>query len=299
MQNVRRVTAHVLTGAPERLRDVRSGAAFDADAYSRMKHGDLDAIEALGGELARVLLADLPSLVSSPAAPVFPVAYLEVPPSCYFLADVVLRAVNERRHAAGTAPGRIVKVHKDSVTHTDYATATPEQRRAELSRIAFRLDEPIEGNAVVVVDDVRVTGHAEATILRALAGGRPASLVTAYVAVCDDDLARTPQVESALNQARVTSVLDLLPAIRAGRFVLTIRFLKRALASPDLARLVGECPRSVVEAMCAGAEATGPSFVTAYAEGMAVLEAALGGPGGPRDGGRGGPVGGISQVAHA
>jgi len=285
IEDVRQVAAHVLTGDPGRLRDAGTGAAFDAQTYSWMKHGDLDAIEVLGSQLAESLLDSVPSLGSSPVVPVLPVAYLEVPPSCWFLAAVVLRIVNDRRRSAGLEPGRIVKVHKDSVTHTDYAAASQEERRAELARIGFRLAEPIEGTAAVVVDDVRVTGHAEATILRALADARPARLVTAYVAVCDDDLAQTPHVESALNHARVTSVLDLLPVIQAGRFALTIRFLKRALASPELPELVAGCPRSLVEQMYAGALATGESFVAAYAPGVAVLEAAL--------------EHGPSEVAHA
>ncbi len=272
---VTQVAAHRLTVPATCPVDARTGRPFDAQTYSRMKHGDLDAVETLAADLAEALLAQCPDLAEHPREPVFPVAYKAVPPGCWHLARAVLTRVDAERRARGLAPGRIVKVHKDAVTHTDYAASTDEERRAELARIGFALTEPIDGANVVVVDDVRVTGQAESTILAALAGAGAARLVTAYVAVCDARLAASPQVEAALNHAEVTGVLDLLPAVRAGRFGLTIRFLKRALASADLRQFLRACPPSLVRRLHEGAVATGADFVAAYPEGMAALDEAL------------------------
>ncbi len=275
------VAAHVLTGSSDRPVDRRTGRPFDTCTYSWMKHGELTAVDRLAAGLTERLVAECPQVVAHPRVPVFPVAYLAVPPGCYHLARGVLRRVDERRAALGHAPGRLVKVHKDSVTHTDYAAAGDAERRAELARIGFTLTAPIADTTVVVVDDVRVTGQAEATIMAALQDAGAAELIAAYVAVCDPGLAAAPQIEAAMNHARVTGVLDLLPAVREGRFALTIRFLKRALADPDLPQFLRECPPTLVRQMHDGAVDTGAAFTTAYPQGMAALEAALAAPSAP------------------
>ncbi|WP_460466686.1 phosphoribosyltransferase family protein [Calidifontibacter terrae] len=264
----------LLTGAPDDIRTA-DGRAFDVDTYSRMKHGDAAAIDELGGQLAAELVARHAHLVTDDAVPVFPVAFLHVPPSCYFLAEAVLARLNAARTACGLQPGRIVQVHKDSVTHTDYAASSQAEREAELARIGFRLEGPVAGTNLIVIDDVRVTGLAEKTILAALREADPAALILGYVAVCSPELAASPHVESTLNHATVTSILQLVPAIDDGHFHLTIRFLKRALASAELGEFVAVVPRSLVEQMHVGALATGPEFVAGYPAGMAVLEAAL------------------------
>lgn len=268
------VTTARLTGPVDAVRTT-DGELFDTDTYSRMKHGDADAISALGAELAAALIAQHPELVTDETEPTFPVAYLAVRPSCWFLADDVLRRINSSRSANDRRPGRIVQVHKDSVTHTDYAASTQAEREAELARIAFRLAEPIDGTNCVVIDDVRVTGLAERTVLAALAQAAPKSLVTGYIAICEPELAASPHVESALNHASITSILQLVPAARAGRFHLTIRFLKRALASPQLPEFVAQVPVELVQEMYDGAVATGEAFMAGYPAGMATLRAAL------------------------
>ncbi|MBC9957946.1 phosphoribosyltransferase family protein [Yimella sp. cx-51] len=251
------------------------GSLFDTDTYSRMKHGDAAAIDSLGAKLAAALVQQCPHLLTDAAIPTLPVAYLAVRPSCWFLADAVLSRVNAARAEQGLQPGRIVQVRKDSVTHTDYAASTQAEREAELARIGFSLAEPIDGTNCVVIDDVRVTGLAERTVLAALEAAAPATLVTAYVAVCSPELAASPHVESALNHATITSILQMVPAARAGRFHLTIRFLKRALASPELPEFVAEVPNALVREMYEGALATGPEFIAGYPDGFATLQAAI------------------------
>lgn len=268
------VTTARLTGSVDDIRTT-DGRPFEVDTYSRMKHGDAAAIAALGTRLATELVAQCTYLVTDDAVPVLPVAYLEVPPSCWFLAQDVLARINAARAACELPAGRIVQVHKDSVTHTDYAASTQAEREAELSRIGFRLDESIDGTNCVVIDDVRVTGLAEKTILAALADANPQRLVTAYVAICEPELAASPHVESALNHAAITSILQLVPVVAAADFRLTIRFLKRALASQELPAFVAAVPRELVQDMFDGALATGPEFVAGYPTGMATLHAAL------------------------
>lgn len=264
------VTTARLIGPVEAVRTT-DGELFDTDTYSRMKHGDADAIRTLGNKLADALIEQCPYLITDEAEPTLPVAYLAVRPSCWFLADVVLQRLNTARAERGLAAGRIVQVFKDSVTHTDYAASTQAEREAELARIGFSLAEPIDGTNCVVIDDVRVTGLAERTVLAALEQAAPKRLITGYLAICEPELAASPHVESALNHATVTSILQLVPAAQSGRFHLTIRFLKRALASPVLPEFVTAVPRELVQEMYDGAVATGEAFMAGYPEGIATL----------------------------
>jgi hypothetical protein len=262
-------TAH-LVGSRDDLRDRDTGERFDAATYSRMKHGDLAAAHVLGGRLASAVVAQVPALVTDPAPLVLPVAYLAVPPACLVLAHAVLRVLSAQRVARGLEPGRVIRVAKGSVTHTDYATASEAERRAELAAITFRLDDDVAGAQVLVVDDVRVTGLAEARIVEVLAAAGPRRLVAAYVAVVQGELASDPSVEAVLNTAAVRSVADLRDAVREGRFTLTIRFLKRLLqADPDERRaFLDACPPALIAEICGGASATGPEFCAAHRAGL-------------------------------
>ncbi|WP_345295894.1 phosphoribosyltransferase family protein, partial [Luteimicrobium xylanilyticum] len=275
---VRTVALTRLGGTRDDLRDAATGAPFDVRTYSRMKHGDLDATTALGRALGRELLARVPALATDPAPVVLPVAYLAVPPACLLLARAALDVVDGARAAHGLEPGRVVRVAKGSVTRTDYAGASAEARRAELASIGFRLDEDLGGARVVLVDDVRVTGLAEQTLLDVLArdgAGRPAEVVTAYVAVCEPGLAADPSVEAVLNHAAARSVADLADAVRAGRFALTIRFLKRLLGAPDAEReeFLDACDAALLAELVDDARATGPAFCAGYADGLAAVDA--------------------------
>ncbi|MCA5891822.1 phosphoribosyltransferase family protein [Isoptericola sp. NEAU-Y5] len=273
-----RVATHRLTRAEDLTgqRPVSGGAArttrgLDLDAYSRMKHGDLRAVGQLAAPLACALVDQVPSLVTDGPVPVLPIAYKAVRPACWFLARAVLDVLDRERSDAGLAPGRIVRVAKGSVTTTDYATSSAAARSAELDRIAFRLDEDVDGTQLVVVDDVRVTGAAEATILRALATSRPARVVLGYLAVVDGALATDPAVEARLNHGTVRSCADMAGAVERGEFALTIRFLKRLLQTDraDRAAFLAVCPPTLLHEILDGAAATGEEFCATFAAPLA------------------------------
>lgn len=266
---VTQVVAHPLTGTAERPVDARTGEPFDTRTYSLMKHGDRPAMHRLADELADVLVAERPSLLTDPRPVVLPVAYLVAPPACRYLADRIAGRLNALRT---TAPAvRVMHVHKDSVTHIDYAASSAQDRRNDLASIGFRLTEPVRDAIAIVVDDVRVTGLAEQVMLDLLQDNGIGQIVTAYVATCDEQLARDPSVESALNHAEIGSIHDMLPSVRRGDFVPTIRFLKRLLADPDVAGFLAACPTGLVQRFRADAEATGAQFLAGYPAGTAAL----------------------------
>ncbi|MEX5236142.1 phosphoribosyltransferase family protein [Kocuria arenosa] len=272
------VVAHRLVGTPSSLTNAVTGTAFDGESYSRMKFGDARALRNLGTDLGKALVSAVPHLVVDDAPPVLPVAYLAVPPACYYLATAVLHVLDAHRAVTGLPSGRITRIHKDSVTRTDYATASAEDRAAELSRIGFTLTDDLTGCHVVVVDDVRVTGLAETAVLGALADSRPRSVTLGYVATVEDPVLRAdPSVESAMNHHTIRTVTDMIPAIEEENFHLTIRFLKQALAvdAGDRRRLFDACPTALLSDMLAGARASGTAFVQGYAPGISALERAV------------------------
>ncbi|QAY70719.1 phosphoribosyltransferase family protein [Xylanimonas protaetiae] len=256
------VTSHVLSDPA----DLAPPSGLDTTTYSLMKHGDLTAVRAMAGPLAERLVREVPELVEHPAVPVFPVAYKAVRPACWFLADAVLTIVTAARAERGLAPGRIVRIAKDSVTVTDYASSSATAREEEMRHIGFQLEEDVDGAQVVLIDDVRVTGLAERAALNTLAAATPLRTVLAYVAVIEGDLASDPSIEARLNHAFVESVAAMAPAARAGDFALTIRFLKRLLRAPapERATFLATCPPPLLEAIVDGADATGADFSSRF-----------------------------------
>ncbi|GAB3494143.1 phosphoribosyltransferase family protein [Flexivirga lutea] len=263
------VAAHPLTGTAAHPIDMNTGMFFDTAAYSLMKHGDVPSIRGFGTELANALVEDVPWLLATGRPIVLPVAYLEAKPACFYLASVVCDVLNEAR--GQRTPARVLHVHKDSVTHIDYAASSAQDRRKELASIGFRLVEPVRDAIAIVVDDVRVTGLAEQVMMDLLQDNGIGQIVTAYVATCDERLAADPRVEAALNHAQVRSIHDMLPSVRRGDFVPTIRFLKRLLADPDAADFLAACPTELVQQFRADAEATGADFLAGYPAGTAAL----------------------------
>lgn len=258
-----RVVAHVLGALPQ----VGDAGGLDVRAYSLMKHGHLPSIHRLADELTQRIVAEVPPSID-PAVPVaLPVAYLAVLPACGHLAARVAEGLRARR-PADAARVHVVRIAKDAVTSIDYASSTAQQRREQMAALRFSLDEPVDGELVLLVDDVRVTGLAEeAAVAALLRDGRPRDIVTAYIAAATPDLAADPAVERALNHAAVGHPADLLPAMDAGEFVLTIRYLKWALAHPDAVDLLARIPGPLLTELRDGAVASGlwqrPEFATA------------------------------------
>lgn len=267
------VVAHPLTGTAGHPVDARTGADFDTRTYSLMKHGDLPSTHRLADGLAEALIAQVPSLLTEQRPVILPVAYLVAPPACRYLADRIAERLTVARRVSGTvAPeARVIHVRKDSVTHIDYAASSAQDRRNDLASIGFRLTGPVRDAVAVIVDDVRVTGLAEQVMVDLLQDNGVGQIVTAYVATCDEQLAADPSVEAALNHAQVASIHDMLPSVRRGDFVPTIRFLKRMLADPDVADFLAACPPELVERFRADAEATGADFLAGYPAGTAAL----------------------------
>lgn len=256
--------------------DLNAADGLDLGLYSRMKHGDLDATRALALPLARRLLEVAPELGTSEAPVLLPVAYMSVRPACWFLARAVADTIDQARADRGLPRARLIHVVKNAVTATDYATASAAQRAAELAAIRFQLVDDVRGAHLVVVDDVRVTGAAERTILAPLMAGGPQSAHVAYLATVTGVLAADPAVEAHLNHAAVNSVTDLIPALRRGDFALTIRFLKRLLAATpaERAAFLSVCSPQLLDELADGVATSGPALAVGFQVAIGDIDAA-------------------------
>lgn len=262
------ITLHRLDGA------LGSILNFDPEAYSLMKHGDTYALTQAGRDLADRLLTERPDLATTSRDVILPVAYMAVPPSCYFLAEACAARLSEARGILRNTPARVTRISKDSVTTRDYAASSQADREAEMKSISFALDEPVEDAIVVLVDDVRVTGLAERTAVAAIMKGNPEEVILGYVAVVEGELRTTPQVETVLNHYTVTSILDMIPAIEEGHFSLTIRFLKRVLKSSleEVTQFASSVPTSLLDEMIKGAYDSGVEFAESHRPTLNILE---------------------------
>lgn len=268
------ITLHRLDGTLDNIHDTRAGVNFDMEAYSLMKHGDTDALTKAGRDLADRILTERPDLATTSRDVILPVAYMAVPPSCYFLAEACAARLSEARGILRNTPARVTRISKDSVTTRDYAASSQADREAEMKSISFTLDEPVEDAIVVLVDDVRVTGLAERTAVAAIMKGNPEEVILGYVAVVEGELRTTPQVESVLNHHTVTSILDMIPAVEEGRFSLTIRFLKRVLKSSleEVTQFASSVPTSLLDEMIKGAYDSGVEFAESHRPTLNILE---------------------------
>lgn len=258
---------------------------LDLSAYSLMKHGHVPSINLLADHLAQDLLDAEPRLLDPQLRITLPVAYLAVLPACGHLAHRMAQRLTEARTSAAknsvtrtdaAAQVRVVRIAKSAVASIDYASATAQERRDQMSALSFTLDPglDLDGDVVVLVDDVRITGLAEQAAVRALAqASHPAEIITAYVAAATPALATDPSVERALNHAVVTEPSQLLPAMRAGEFALTIRYLKWALSTQPVAPLLEALPPELAAQMARGAADSGLWGRPEYAEAHAWFEA--------------------------
>lgn len=254
------------------------GQIFDAASYSRMKYGSRRDTERYAHELVETFTDDASYIFESEEAPTFLVAFKAVQPACGYLTRYCLDRINRQRVEGGLEPAEMLHVYKNSVTNTDYSTASAEERAAELASIDFSLaGYRLDDRDVVILDDIRISGGAEKRILDTLAAEQqtPASVLLGYIAVFDTAQAATsPHVESHINTTAMSGANDLIPLIQSDAgFDLNIRTLKMilALSEQDLDNVLHAMTQEQLEVALRGALDTGPDFIQKYKSGYQQL----------------------------
>lgn len=259
-----------------------TGADFDEAGYSRFKYGDGTLAENYGRELAARLLAGRPELVGRGEPAVIASApYKHLPTASHELALSVRRAVNAVLAGAGHPSAGLGALRMSRVDCADYARLGTSPRRELLARAGlWAKAADFAGRHVVLVDDARITGAAEAVATELVTKAGARTVTALYVVEYAPDGRGTfrPDIENRINQAFVRDLGSLLQVYRSKRFVLNIRTVKYLLGWPDhdeLDTFFGRLTDAELNAIDDAARRSGPDFTRHHAEPLRRLRAAL------------------------
>lgn len=234
--------------------------ALDPGDFSAFKHGASAATWRLGSHLA----AHLPAHVAGAESLVLTAScYKFVPLASVALARVVAHRLNRARAGAGLEPVVRTQFYREQLIEGDYSTMSLAEREAFIADDVIRVDpEPFaDGAAVLVVDDLRVTGFHEGRLAGVLEGVGVRAATFAYLAAIDGT--GDPTVERRMNTAAVDS-LDALLAVDG--MLLNSRVCKLILGAPaaDFARFVGLLPEKLRTDLVTAWECNGYAVMNTY-----------------------------------
>jgi hypothetical protein len=249
---------------------------LDLTEFSRFKHGASAPAWRFGRQLVRRLDAECPDLVHADRLVVTASCYKVVPLASVALASVVAHRLNRRRADAGLAPVTWTQFYRDQLIEGDYSTMSLAQRQEFIAGDVIRVDATaLSGAAVLVIDDMRVTGFHEGRLASVLeTAGVPAATFAYLVAI---DGRGDPTVEQRMNRAAVDGVDALLALARSGGFILNSRVCKLILGVPtaEVARLVDGLPAWLLAELVAGLECNGYAVMARYRPAYELMVAAL------------------------
>lgn len=198
---------------------------FDHTHYSEFKYGRRDIAEQYGKALAQVLAVHF-SGTDGPVV-IIGTPYKRVPNAARMLAI----AADRHLRALGL-PTSYTYIYQHRLVVGDYCTLTA-QERDERNRQKKRYVDPDDfaGKHVVVIDDVRITGSIERSIMGLLDGIPVLSTTVLNLVRLDSDVAlHDPRLEDKLNHRAVRGLPDLVRLMdQRDQFMLTTRAVKFVL----------------------------------------------------------------------
>jgi hypothetical protein len=240
---------------------------LDLVQFSRFKHGAVAPAWHFAQGLVERLLIDAAGTALAPRLVVTASCYKYVPLASVTLADAVAHLLNARRAATGVAPVTTTQFYRAQLIEGDYSTMSLDQRQRFIDQDVIRVDAAVlAGAAVLVIDDVRVTGFHEGRLAAVLDGAGVPEATFGYCAVIDGRA--DPTVERRLNQAAVGDLDALARLIDAGGFRLNSRVCKLILSAPaaDLPGLLTRLPLPLLGELVAGMECNGYAVMGRYRE---------------------------------
>jgi hypothetical protein len=259
--------------------DLKGGSGrppLDLAEFSRFKHGASAPAWRLGRHLARRLVTGCAQLVHAERLVVTASCYKVVPLASVALGRVVAHRLSRERADAGRPPLVWTQFYRDQLIEGDYSRMSLAQRQEFIATDVIRIDEAVLADAaVLVVDDLRVTGFHEGRLAAVLeAAGVPAATF-AYLATIDGRA--DPTVEQRMNTAAVDGVGALLALVRTGGFVLNSRVCKLILGAPlpEVERLVANLPAGLLTELVAGLECNGYAVMGRYRAAYETMVTAL------------------------
>lgn len=245
-------------------------ALVDAVGYSRFKHGDTAVARRFGMALAALAAGQLdagPVLVTTSA-------FAKVPPAAYSLLAPFVQQLRLLRPDLEIGTFRI---SRRGVSNGDYSRMTIADRRDAIGAGDLTPERDISDAFVLALDDIRVTGNHERVMDRCLRAAGVRTVWHLYV-VDAGPYARSPQIESVLNEAAIDGVEDLLTIVSGRRFVPNARLCRRVLALPleQLRAFVRQADPSLLAWLSAAIEHDGLSVVSAYSARVQAWDRLLG-----------------------
>ncbi|HET6747549.1 MAG TPA: phosphoribosyltransferase family protein [Candidatus Saccharimonadales bacterium] len=218
--------------------------------YSSFKYGRRDIAEHYGKALAGMIIDHLgPMVCGNQEIVILGTPYKRVPNAARML------AIGAQRHmrAAGL-PVTYTYIYQHRLVEGDYSKLSVEQRELRNKQKKRYVDpDDFAGRHVVVIDDIRITGSIERSIIRLLGGIPVLSTSIVNLVRLDPDAAkREPQLESKLNHCAMKGLRDLLGLMsQRDQFVLTTRAVKYILESSeeDIHWLLGQLDDNQIAAL--------------------------------------------------
>jgi hypothetical protein len=220
----------------------------DIESYSRFKFGDGEVGGRYGATLGSLVLNEAVELLNAHEVHVTSSAFRVAPPASESLVGPFLASADAaaREEGAATTFSRF-KIGKSRLATDNYAGMSFEERSQTLqSDLVLPSGLELEGQSVIILDDIRVTGLRQAALESLLEGAGVARASFYYVLHVPDGKVY-PQTEAIINARSVKTIDDILElAIRPG-FVPNVRLCKFILSQTlnELERFCSSVPSDV------------------------------------------------------
>jgi hypothetical protein len=252
--------------------------ALDLVEFSRFKHGAVAPAWRFADGLVHRLADGCPQTVHAPRLVVTASCYKYVPLASVTLARAVAHLLNAHRATHGLRPVTRTQFYRWQLIEGDYSTMTFGERQRFIEQDVIRVDtDVLDGAAVLVVDDVRITGFHEDRIAAVLDRAGVPAAVFGYCAVIDG--AADPTIEKRMNEAVINDLNALTSLVEQDGFVLNSRVCKLVLSAPPdrLSRFLHRLPLPLLVDLIAAMECNGYAmmdrFRPAYLDMISVLDA--------------------------
>ncbi len=222
----------------------------DMDEYSLFKFGDGEIGHRYGAMLGNLILDNPDDLLSAEEVYVASAAYRVAPPAAESLLQPFTQAAQEAARSLGSdTTFTPFKVSKVKMATGDYSGMSFEERSQAIQNdLALPKDLELEGQKVVMLDDIRVTGLREAALERLLenAGVERTSFYYVLNVPQGKDF---PQTEALINIRAVKTIDDVLALAIRPNFIPNVRLCKFILSQnvQEIERFCSTAPQSVVD----------------------------------------------------
>lgn len=195
--------------------------------YSRFKYGDGEISQHLGSLLAAQYLASVD--ITETELFVTSSAYKCAPPAARSLQDTFVATVSMMTD--NQIAVRPFKIDRQNLTNGDYAAMSADERIEVMKRNGLKLpyDLALKDKAVVILDDICVTGAHEASLHALIDPQEPAAIHYGYVLEVSNG-SEAPGIEAKINAISVSALEDALHISRQPNFILNARFCRFVLS---------------------------------------------------------------------